>query len=86
MHRFDFVLGVLVSRTFDVLAIIRVPYAAVRRHARRNRGGYRLRWTRLCFAAPWVEVLYLQDKKEELGTDGRVGLRRGRGPHGPKGQ
>lgn len=45
MRRFDVFLGVLVSPTFDVLAIIRVPYAAVRRHARRNRGRYSLRWT-----------------------------------------
>jgi hypothetical protein len=86
IHRFDFLIGVLVSRTFDVVAIIRVPYVAVRRHARRNRGGYRLRWTQLSFASPWVEVLYLHDRKKELGTDGRVGLPHGRGPRRPKGK
>jgi hypothetical protein len=86
LHCFDFLVGVLVSRTFDVVAIIRVPYEAVRRHARRNRGGCRLRWTRLSFASPWVEVLYLQDRKRELGADGRVGLPHGRGPRGPRAQ
>jgi hypothetical protein len=58
LRRFDFLLGVLVSRTFDVLAIIRVPYAGVCRHARRNRGRYSLRWTRRSFDASWVDVLY----------------------------
>jgi hypothetical protein len=83
MHRFDFLIGVLVSQTLEVLAIIRVPYSAVRRHANRNRNRYGLRWTRLSLAVPWVEVLYLDDKKKELGPDGRAGLRRGRGPRKP---
>ena len=58
MHRFDFFVGVLVSPNFKVLAIIRVSYAAVRRHARRNRGRYSLRWTRRSYDARWVKVLY----------------------------
>jgi hypothetical protein len=58
MRRFDFFLGVLVSRHFEVLAIIRASYAAARRHARRNRGGYRLRWTQRSYEASWVDVLY----------------------------
>ncbi len=86
MHRFDFLIGVLVSRAFDVVAIIRVPYAAVRRHARRNRGRYSLRWTRLSFAAPWVDVLYPYKKKKGLGGAGRVGLRSKRDTRGPKGK
>ena len=59
MRHFDFLVGVLVSPNFEVLAIIRVPYAAVRRHARQNKTRYSLRWTRRLFTAPWVDVLYL---------------------------
>jgi hypothetical protein len=58
MRRFGFLVGVLMSPTFDVFAIIQVPYAAVRRHARRNRGRYSLRWTRRLFNASWVDVRY----------------------------
>jgi hypothetical protein len=79
MHRFDFLLGVLVTGTFDVLAIIRVSHVAVRRHARRNRGRYSLRWTRRSFAAPRVDVLYIRENE-------RAELRSGREPRGPKGK
>jgi hypothetical protein len=58
LRRFDFLVGVLMSPTFDVLAIIRIRYAVVRRHARRNRGRYSLRWTRHSIDASWVDVLY----------------------------
>jgi len=62
IHHFDFLIGVLVSPTSEVLAIIRVPYAAVRRHARRNRQSNSVRWTPGTRRAPWVEVLYSDHK------------------------
>jgi hypothetical protein len=78
MYRFDFLLGVLVSRTFDVLAIIRVPRTAVRRHARRYRDRYSFRWTRSSFAAPWVEVAYRHDNARKSDRNSRLKPQRGR--------
>jgi hypothetical protein len=58
---FDFLLGILLSPDSELLAIIRVPYAAVLEHARINQGTRRLRWSRRLLQEPWVDVLYQPD-------------------------
>jgi hypothetical protein len=73
LRRFDFMLGVLLSPTFEVLAIVRVSHTAIRRHARRNRNRFSLRWTKRSPDASWICVLYAS---EEL-RRGANGKRRG---------
>jgi hypothetical protein len=74
---------VLMTPMFDVLAIIRVPYAAVRRHARRNQRRFSFRWTGRSMGYPWVDVLYLAGNKQ---GDGVGNVRRTPDPRGPKGK
>jgi hypothetical protein len=57
-HSFDYLLGVFVSPACDILGLIRVTAKEVARRASRNKGSRRLRWTRDCWDADWVEVLY----------------------------
>lgn len=57
-HPFDYLLGVFLTPSSDVLAVVRVPYAEVLARATINRGSRRLRWTMATRDAPWVEFLY----------------------------
>jgi len=55
---FDFLLGVLLSKEVELLAIVKIPYAEVSSRANKNLTSYRLRWTKANWKASWVEVLY----------------------------
>lgn len=68
---FEFLVGVLMLPNFDVLAIIRVPYRAVRRYSRLNRNRYSFRWTRRSLSAHWVTVLYRSDKENGINHPGK---------------
>lgn len=72
LRRFDFMLGVLLSPTFEVLAVVRVPCSAIRRHARRNRNRFSLRWTKRTRDASWVHVEYESESLRER-SDGAKG-------------
>lgn len=57
-QRFDYLIGVLLSPSCDLLGLLRVPVDEVVKRAARNQGTRRLRWTRNCWDQSWVEVLY----------------------------
>jgi hypothetical protein len=57
-HPFDFLLGVLLTRSLDLVAVLRVSHDDVLTHANRNRSRLSLRYTRALLEAPWVEVLF----------------------------
>ncbi len=57
-HRFDYLLGVFLTPSSEVLAVVRVPYPEVLARATINRGSRRLRWTGATLDQPWVEFLY----------------------------
>ena len=57
-HPFDYLLGVFLTPSSEVLGVVRVPYAEFLKHASVNRGGRRLRWTRAALNSPWAEFLY----------------------------
>jgi hypothetical protein len=57
-HAFDYLLGVFVSPGCDILGVIRVSASEVTIRSSKNKGSRRLRWTRDCWDADWVEVLY----------------------------
>ncbi|MGI9043947.1 MAG: hypothetical protein ACR2GK_07445 [Gemmatimonadaceae bacterium] len=58
-HSFDFLIGVLLSRSDSrLLAIVKVAHDAVRTRAKLYRSRLSLRWKRNCWEADWVEVLY----------------------------
>ena len=57
-HPFDFLLGVLLTRAGELVAVVRIPLAEVAARARWNRRSCRLRWTKASFEASWVQVLY----------------------------
>ena len=57
-HPFDYLLGVFLSQSCDVLAVVRISASEVERRAARNRSSRRLRWTADCWISDWAEVLY----------------------------
>lgn len=57
-HPFDYLVGVFLVPPFDVLAVVRVPFSEVVKHAATTRDGPRLRWNATTSAEPWVEYLY----------------------------
>jgi hypothetical protein len=57
-HPFDFLIGVFLTESADVLGIIRVPYQEVLARARVNMGRRSFRWTKAMLGETWVEFLY----------------------------
>ena len=57
-HPFDFLMGVFLTDSAEVLGIIRVPYQEVLARARINVGRRSFRWTKAMLKEPWIEFLY----------------------------
>ena len=58
-HRFDYLIGVLLSRRDSrLLAIVQISYPDIATHARIYRSRRSFRWKKSCWSDPWVTVLY----------------------------
>lgn len=54
-HRFDFLVAVFLSPSFEVLAILKIPYEVVRELGRQTRSTFRFRWSWSVVSDPRIE-------------------------------
>jgi len=62
-EKFDYLLGLFFSSTFDLLGIVRVPYKVVGELGNQTRNRFSFRWNNRIAKDPRIDKLFWQDQK-----------------------